>query len=135
VRAALPPGGTLAELVRFRPRDFAELCAGRAGLLPARYLVFVLHAAEEGVAMVDAGPADALESGAGLEALRAALAPHLAGRRHVVVGGARQLKRAALRRLAPRAEVRPVRSGREVTSELLEPPGGWRARVRRWLAG
>jgi hypothetical protein len=112
------------------------LCAGREGLLPARYLAFVLPAGEEGVAMVEAGPADALESGRGVEALRAALAPHVAGRRHVVVGGAGWLKRAALRRLAPGAEVRPVRSGREDTSELLAPPpSGWRARVRRWLAG
>ena len=136
VRGALPPGGTLVELVRFRPRNFAELCAGREGLLPARYLAFVLHAGEEGVAMVDAGPADALESGGGVEALRAALAPHLAGRRYVVVGGVGRLKRTAFRRLAPGTEVRPVRSEREVASRLLAlPPDGWLARVRCWLAG
>jgi hypothetical protein len=115
---------------------FAVMRAGREGLLPACYLAFVLHAGEEGVAMVDAGPADALERGGGIEALRAALAPHLAGRRHVVVGGIRRLKRAVFRRLAPRAEVRPVRSGREVASGLLAlPPASWLVRVRCWLAG
>jgi hypothetical protein len=36
------------------PRNFAELCAGREGVLPARYLAFVLHAGED-VAMVEAG--------------------------------------------------------------------------------
>jgi tetratricopeptide (TPR) repeat protein len=136
VRGALPPGGTLVELVRFRPRNFAELCAGREGPLPARYLAFVLHADEESVAMVEAGAAGALESGEGVEALRVELAPHLAGRRHVVVGGVGRLKRAAFRRLAPRAEVRPMRSGREAASGLLALPlAGWLARVRCWLAG
>jgi tetratricopeptide (TPR) repeat protein len=136
VRGALPPGGTLVELVRFHPRNFAELCAGREGFLPARYLAFVLRAAEEGVAMVDAGPADALESGGGVEALRAALTPHVAGCRHVVVGGTGRLKRAAVRRLAPGAVFCAVRSGRELASGLLvAPPAGWLARVRCWLAG
>jgi hypothetical protein len=112
------------------------LCAGREGLLPACYLAFVLHSGEESVAMVDAGPADALESGGGVEVLRVALAPHLSGRRHVVIGGAGRLKRAAFRRLAPGAEVRPVRSGREAPSGLLAlSPDGWLARVLCWLAG
>jgi hypothetical protein len=132
----VPPGGTLVELVRFRPRNFAELCAGREGLLPACYLAFVLHAGEESVSMIDAGPVDALESGGSVEALRVALAPHLSDRRHVVIGGAGRLKRAAFRGLAPGAEVCPVRSGREAASGLLAlPPDGWLARVRCWLAG
>ena len=37
-------GATFVELVRFRPRDFVEVCAGRDGLLPARYLGFVIPA-------------------------------------------------------------------------------------------
>src|SRR5262249_2477206 len=57
LRRALPTGATLVELVRFRPTDFAEVCAGREGQLPQRYVGFVLHAGEESVVMCDLGQA------------------------------------------------------------------------------
>jgi tetratricopeptide (TPR) repeat protein len=85
LRRALPTDATCVELVRFRPRDFAEVCAGRDVLLPPRYLGFVLHAGEEQVEMCDLGRAADLEGCGGAEALRAALAPPLAGRRQLLV--------------------------------------------------
>jgi len=127
VRRALPEGAALVELVRCQPRDFAEACAGREGLLPARYFAFVLHAG--GVAMADAGPADVLEGRGGAEQLRSALVAHVAGHARLVVGHG-GLRRAAWRRLA--AEVRGLRSGRELASGLA-PPAGWLEWARGWL--
>jgi hypothetical protein len=132
LRRALPADATCVELVHFRPRDFAEVCAGRDGLLPPRYLGFVLHAGEERVAMCELGQAVGLEGRGGAEALRVALAPHLAGRRKLFVATDGRLGRAACVRLgAPRMLVRTLASGREVLSPLLARPAGWLA----WLRG
>jgi hypothetical protein len=131
VRAALPAGGTLVELVRFRPCDFLELCAGRDGLLPARYVAFVLRAGGEGAAMIDVGSVETVEGRGGAEALRAALAPHLRVG-PLVVGHGGRLKRSTWAALG--AEVRGVRSGRELASGLLEPRRiGWVAVFLSWL--
>jgi tetratricopeptide (TPR) repeat protein len=132
LRLALPADATFIELVRFRPRDFAEVCAGRDGLLPPRYLAFVLQAGEERVAMCDLGQAVGLEGRGGAEALRAALAPHLAGRWQLLVAADGRLRRAACVRLGgPRMVVRILASGREVISPLLARPVGRLA----WLRG
>jgi tetratricopeptide (TPR) repeat protein len=132
LRRALPRDATCVELVRFRPRDFAEVCAGRDGLLPPRYLGFVLHAGEEKVVMCDLGQAADLEGCGGAEALRAALAPHLAGRRQLFVATDGHLGRAASNRLGgSQALVRTLTSGRELVSPLLARQVGWLA----WLRG
>jgi hypothetical protein len=132
LRRALPAGATLVELARFRPRDFAEMCAGRDGLLPPRYLAFVLQAGEVRVAMCDLEQAVGLEGRGGAEALRVALAPHLAGRRQLLVATDGCLGRASCVRLGgPRMLVRTLASGREVISPLLARPAGWLA----WLRG
>jgi tetratricopeptide (TPR) repeat protein len=134
VRAALPPGGALVELVRFRPRDFAEMCAGREGLLPARCMAFVVKSGNEGVAMIDVGSADALEGRDGADALRAVLATHLAGCTFLVAGSGGRLKRVGFKNLVPAVEARVVRSGREITCELLESKSeGWLERLKGWL--
>jgi hypothetical protein len=135
LRQALPAGATFVEVVRFHPRDFAEMCAGRDGSLPPRYLGFVLHAGDEGVVMCDLGSAVDLESRGGPEVLRAALAPHLAGRRRLIVAADGRLARAVWVRLGgPQAVVRTLNSGREIVSPLLAPSAGWLARLRGWLA-
>jgi tetratricopeptide (TPR) repeat protein len=133
---ALPAGATFVELVRFRPRDFAEVCAGRDGLLPPRYLGFVLHAGEERVEMCDLGRAADLEGWGGAETLRVALAPHLAGRRQILVATDGYLGRAASIRLGgSQTLVRRLASGREIVCPPLARPAGWLARLRGWLAG
>ncbi|MFO0879811.1 MAG: tetratricopeptide repeat protein [Gemmataceae bacterium] len=133
LRRVLPRGGALVELVRYRPRDFAEICANREGLLPPRYLAFVVSAGQEGVVMLDAGQAKEVEGGG--SALRAALAPHLESKRSVVVADGGRLSARICRALAGDAEVRRVSSGREVVSPLLALPesGGWLERLRQWL--
>jgi hypothetical protein len=132
----LRAGATFVELVRFRPRDFVEVCAGRDGLLPARYLGFVIPAEEGPVGMCDLGRAADLEGRDGVEVLRRALAPHLSGRRQVLVATDGRLGRAACRRLGERgAPARTLSSGREVVSPLLARPAGWLAWLRGWLAG
>jgi hypothetical protein len=136
LRRALPAGATFVELVRFRPCDFAAACAGRDGALPPRYLGFVLHAGEERVTMCDLGRAADLEGRGGAEVLRVALAPHLGGRRQLLVATDGRLGRAACVRLGgPRALVRTLASGRELVSPLLARPTGWIARLRGWLSG
>jgi hypothetical protein len=135
LRRALPAGATFVELVRFRPRDFAAVCAGRDGLLPPRYLGFVFHAGEERVVMCDLGRAADLERRGGAEALRVALAPHLAGRRQLLVATDGHLGRAAGTRLGgSQTLVRTLASGREIISLLLARPAGWLAWLRGWLA-
>src|SRR5262249_17444214 len=61
LRRTLPVDNTFIELVRFQPRDFTEMCAGRDGMLPPRYLAFVLQASDAKVIMRDLGPAADLE--------------------------------------------------------------------------
>jgi tetratricopeptide (TPR) repeat protein len=135
LRCALPADATYVELVRFRPRDFAEVCAGRDGLLPPRYLGFVLHAGEERVVMCDLGRAADVEGCGGAEALRVALAPHLGGRRQLFVATAGRMGRASCVRLGgPQALVRMLSSGREIVSPLLARPTDWLAWLRDWLA-
>jgi tetratricopeptide (TPR) repeat protein len=135
LRRALPVGATLVELVRIRPSDFAEVCAGRDGLLPPRYLGFVLHAGKEKVVMCDLGQAADLDGWGGAEALRVALASHLAGRRQLLVATDGHLGRAASIRLgASQALVRTLTSGREIISPLLARQAGWLAWLRGWLA-
>jgi hypothetical protein len=136
LRGALPAGASFVEMVRFRPRDFAEVCAGHDGLLPLRYLGFVLHAGGEGVRMCDLGSATDLEGRGGAEVLRAALAPHLAGRRQLLVAADGRLGRAACLRLGgPQTVVRTLNSGREIVSPLLARSAGWLAWLRGWRAG
>jgi tetratricopeptide (TPR) repeat protein len=135
LRRALPAGATFVELVRFRPRDFAEVSAGRDGLLPLRYIGFVIHTGEEGVVMCDLGEAADLEGRGGAEALRIALSPHLAGLRQLLVATDGGLGRAAsVRLIRPRSLVRMLASGREMVSPLFARPVGWLARLHRWLA-
>jgi tetratricopeptide (TPR) repeat protein len=136
LRRALPAGATLIEIVRFRPRDFAAMCAGRGGLLAPRYLGFVLHAEGEGVVLCDLGPAADRERRGGVEALRRALALHLAGRCPLFVAADGRLGRAARVGLGgSRAPVRILASGRELVSPLLVRPAGRLARLRTWLTG
>ena len=135
LRRALPAGATFVELVRFRPRDFAEVCAGRDGLLPPRYLGFVLDAGEEKMVKCDLGRAADVEGSGGAEALRVALASHLAGRRHLLVATDGHLVRPVGNRMGePQASVSTVASGREIVSPLLARPAGWLAWLRGWLA-
>ncbi|HZV07115.1 MAG TPA: tetratricopeptide repeat protein [Gemmataceae bacterium] len=136
LRRALPEDATFVELVRFRPRDFAEVCAGREGSLPSRYLGFVLQAGEKGVRMCDLGPAADLEGRGGAEALRVALAPFLGGRRQLLVATDGRVGRAACYRLGgAQALVRTLASGRELISPLLSRRGRWFVRLRGWLVG
>jgi tetratricopeptide (TPR) repeat protein len=136
LRRALPAGATLVELVHFRPRDIAEVCAGRDGLLPPRYLGFVLHAGAERVVMCDLGQAADVEGWGGAEALRVALAPHLAGRRQLLVATDRHLGSAAcIRPGGSQALVRTLTSGRELVSPLLARQVGWLVWLRGWLVG
>jgi tetratricopeptide (TPR) repeat protein len=135
LRLALPPGATFVELVRFRPRDFAEVCAGRDGFLPPRYLGFVLHAGEDSVLICDLGHAADLERRGGAEALHAALAVHLGNARQLFVATDGHLPRTTCGRLAEHgAAVHTLASGREMVSPLLAPRAGWVARLRNWLA-
>lgn len=60
--------------------------------------------------------------------MRLALAPHLAGRRQLLVATHGRLGGAACVRLGgPRMLVRTLASGREVISPLLARPAGWLA--------
>jgi tetratricopeptide (TPR) repeat protein len=134
LRRALPAGATFVELVRYRPRDFAEVCAGRDGSLPPRYLGFVLQAGEQWVKLFDLGRAAELEGRGGAEALRAALAPLLGGRRQLLVASDGRLGRAAWVRLGgSRASVRMLDTGRELVSPLLSAQRSWFGRLRGWL--
>jgi hypothetical protein len=135
LRRALPEGATFIELVRFRPRDFAEVCAGRDGSLPPRYLGFVVPAAEESVVMCDLGQAADLEGRGGAEALRVTLAPHLhASRGQLFVATDGRLGRGACVRLAgSQALLHTLTSGREIVSPLLARPPGRLAWLRSWL--
>jgi hypothetical protein len=111
------------------------VCAGRDGLLPPRYLGFVLHAGEERVVMCDLGRAADVERCGGAKALRVALAPHLAGRRQLFVATAGHMGRAIGVRLGgPQTLVRTLASGREIISPLLARPTGWLAWLRGWHA-
>lgn len=132
LRRALPAGAAFVELVRFRPRHFAEAGSGREGLLPPRYLSFVFYTGEERVMMYDLGSAADLESHSGAETLRRALALHLVGRQPLFLAAEGRLRRAARAQLArSRKLVRMLASGREMISPLLAPPAGWMA----WLHG
>src|SRR5262249_30476489 len=114
----------------------AEVCAGREGQLPQRYVGFVLHAGEESVVMCDLGQAADAEGWGGAEALRAALASHLAGRRQLLVATDGRLGRGVGKRVGEsQASVRTVASGREIVSPLLARPTGWLAWLRGWLVG
>jgi hypothetical protein len=136
LRRALPTGAAFVELARFRPRDFTAVCVGRDGLLPPRYLGFVLPAREESVVMCDLGLAADVERRGGAEVLRGALAPHLGGRRQVLVATDGRLGRDACVRLGgPRALVRSLASGCELVSPLLAQPTVWIAWLRGWLSG
>jgi tetratricopeptide (TPR) repeat protein len=123
LRKALPEGTIFIELVRFCPRDFAEVCAGRDGLLPERYLGFVLHALEENVVLCDLGQAADLEGSGGAKVLNSALARHLAGRRQLIVATDRCLRHACTQVWGSQNLVRTLISGREIVSPLLAPSG------------
>jgi hypothetical protein len=89
IRQALPSGTTLVELVYFHPRDFAEMCTGQDGRLPARYLAFVIRGGEEGACLVDLGLAADLERRGAWKQVGAALASHLGCHRLIVAAGGR----------------------------------------------
>jgi hypothetical protein len=97
-------------------------------------MAFVVKSGNEGVAMIDVGSADALEGRDGADALRAVLATHLAGCTFLVAGSGGRLKRVGFKNLVPAVEARVVRSGREITCELLESKSeGWLERLKGWL--
>jgi tetratricopeptide (TPR) repeat protein len=134
LRRTLPASATYIEFVRFQPRDFAEVCAGREGLLPPRYLGFVLHAGDEKAVMCDLGRAADVEGRGGAEVLRVALAPHLTGREHLLIATDGRLSRSACIHLGgSQTSVCTLDSGREIVSPLLAPKKGWLARLRDWL--
>src|SRR5262249_27082688 len=136
IREALPAGATLVELVRFAPRDFAEICAGGDGLLPARYLACVVRGGEEEAFLVDLGLAADLERRGGWKQVGSALAPH-PGCRQLIVAADGRLGLPVFKRLAgPDVGMREVRSGRELISPLLAPARvGWLERLRGWFQG
>jgi len=136
IRQALPTGTTLVELVRFQARDFAEICAGRDGMLPARYLAFVIGGGEEDTFLVDLGLAADLERRGGWKQVGSALATRL-GCHQLIVAADGQLRLPVFKRVVgPDVEVREVRSGRELISPLLAPARvGWLGRLRDWLQG
>jgi tetratricopeptide (TPR) repeat protein len=136
LRQALPSRATLVEVVRFKPRDFAEICAGGASQLPARYLAFVIRGGDEDPLLVDLGRAADLERRGGWKQVGAALAAHLECPQLIVAADGR-LGLPAFRRLAgPNVAVREVRSGRELISPLLaQGRASWLGWLRGWLQG
>lgn len=117
LRAALPAGTRYIELVRYRPCDFAALCAGHDGHLPARYLAFVDDG--QNLRLVDAGLASEVE------AKPAQLRDLLAGANVVALDGP-----LTARSLGLAAGVQMIGSGRELVSPLLVAPPvpkGWLA--------
>jgi tetratricopeptide (TPR) repeat protein len=136
IRPALSARTTLVEVVRFQPRDFAEICAGRDGMLPARYLAFVIGWGQEDTVLVDLGLAADLERGGGWKRVGTALATHL-GRHRLIVAADGRLGLPVFRRLVgPDIEAREVRSGRELISPLLAPARlGWLGRLWSWFQG
>jgi tetratricopeptide (TPR) repeat protein len=134
IRQALPAGTTLVELVYFHPRDFAEICTGRDGRLPARYLAFVIRSGEEGACLVDLGLAADLERRGGWKQVGSALATHLSCHRLIVAADGRLGLPVFGRLISPDVEAREVRSGRELFSPMLAPARvGWLGRLRNWL--
>jgi tetratricopeptide (TPR) repeat protein len=126
LRRTLPVNTSFIELVRFQPRDFTEMCAGRDGMLPPRYLAFVLQAGDAKVIMRDLGPAADLERRVGTELLRNALSEHLASGRQLLVACDGRLDRTACARIfGQERSVRTVCSGREIVSPLLARRKGW----------
>src|SRR5262249_62352598 len=119
LRQARPAGTTLVEVVRFRPRDFAEICAGRDGMLPARYLAFVIGGGEEDTYLVDLGLAADLECRGGWERVGSALTTRLDCHQLIVAADGRLGLPVFKRLVGPDVEVREVRSGRELISPLL----------------
>ena len=136
IRQALPGRTTLVEVVRFQPRDFAEICAGRDGRLPGRYLAFVIGGGEEDTYLVDLGLAADLERRGGWERVGSALTTRLDCHQLIVAADGRLGLPVFKRLVGPDVEVREVRSGRELISPLLAPArGGWLRRLREWLQG
>jgi hypothetical protein len=132
LRRTLPADTTFIELVRFQPRDFTEMCAGRDGMLPPRYLAFMLHAGEAKVIMCDLGPAADLEIRSGKELLRAALAEHLGSECRLLVACDGRLDRAACARIFDQVRsVHILTSGREIVSPLLARRESWLSRLVR----
>jgi tetratricopeptide (TPR) repeat protein len=130
IRQALPAGTTLVELVYFHPRDFAEICTGRDGRLPARYLAFVIRGGEEGACLVDLGLAADLERWGGWKRVASALATHLDCHRLIVAADGRLGLPVFGRLVGPDVEAREVCSGRELFSPLLAPARvGWLGRL------
>ena len=127
IRQALAAGTTLVELVRFQPRDFAEICSGRDGKLPARYLAFLIDGGDEDTFLVDLGLAAVLERRDGWKQVGSALATRLGFHRLIVATDGRLGLRVFKRLVGTDVEVREVRSGRELFSPLLA-----RARVGWW---
>jgi tetratricopeptide (TPR) repeat protein len=136
IQQALPAGATLVEVVRFQPHDFAAVCAGRDGRLPARYVAFVMRRGEEGAVLRDLGLAADVERRGGWKQVGSALTGHL-GSSQLIVAGDGQLGRPVFERLTgPGIEVREVRSGRELISPLLPPARvGWLRRLRGRVQG
>jgi tetratricopeptide (TPR) repeat protein len=134
LRQALPSGATLVEGVRFEPRDFAEICAGREGKLPARYLAFVVRGGEAGPVLVDLGLAADREFRGGWKQVGAALSPHLDCPLLIVAADGRLGLPVFRRLVGPDVQVREVLSGRELVSPQLAPARvGWLRRLRDWL--
>jgi tetratricopeptide (TPR) repeat protein len=133
IRQALSAGTTLVELVYFRPRDFAAICAGRDGMLPARYLAFVLGGGEEDTFLVDLGLAADLERRGGWKQVGSALGTHLGCHRLIVAADGRLGLPVFKRLVGPDIETRKVRSGRELLSPLqARVRSGWLGRLGSW---
>jgi tetratricopeptide (TPR) repeat protein len=136
IRQALSARTTLVEVVRFQPRDFAEICAGRDGMLPGRYLAFVIGGGEEDTFLVDLGLAADLERRGGWKQVGSALAPHLGCHRLIVAADGRLGLPVFRRLVGPGVEAREVRSGRELISPLLAPARvGWSGWFSRGFQG
>jgi tetratricopeptide (TPR) repeat protein len=136
IRQALSARTTLVEVVRFQPRDFTEICAGRNGILPARYLAFVIGAGEEDAFLVDLGLAADLERRRAWKRVGSGLATHLDCHRLIIAADGRLGLPVFRRLVGPDVEAREVRSGRELISPLLAPARvGWLGRLRSWFQG
>src|SRR5262249_11867557 len=135
-RKALPAGATLVELVRFRPRDFTEVCAGREGQLPARYAAFVIREGAEEIALIDLGSAAELERRGGRELRMSAVADRL-GYGELIVASDGRLGLSDLPGCAgPEVTLRELCSGRELLGPQLTPiRPGWLKWLRGWFGG